>query len=262
MKYALSSTNVYFASYFYYKGEDINTTDTYFLMPSLDLLILLFYTPGAKLGLKIGTTYSILLMLLFHFISFIILIFGNKFYLLLIALSLLGIGSGLSNITYMRNCWKFFPQNQGLVNGVVISSSGIVSTLLTILADFVIINPNKEETNNGIYPRYVADNVNKFSIIIAAILGSFDIIGLILTFDFEKLPETIEEKMRKINENRKESLSTIDINLSVESTDLKLSMEKQKVYNEINLKKALFSLTNFKLMIFCFTGYCKLFYIL
>ena len=171
-------------------------------MPCLDILISLFYTPGAKLGLKIGTTYSILLMLLFHLISFIILIFGNKFYLLLISLSLLGIGNGLSNITYMRNCWKFFPQNQGLVNGVVISSAGLVSTLLAILADFIIINPNKEETNNGIYPKYVADNVVKYTIIVVAILGSFDIIGFILTFDFEKLPETIEEKMRKINENR------------------------------------------------------------
>ena len=79
-----------------------------------------------------------------------------------------------------------------------------------------------------------------------------------LTFDFEKLPETIEEKLRKINENRLDSLSTIDINQAVESTDLKLE-EKQKMYNEISLKKALFSLTNFKLLIFCFNGYCKFF---
>lgn len=171
----------------------------------------------------------------------------------------MGIGSGLTNITYMRNCWKFFPQNQGLVNGVVISSSGLVSTLLTILSDFIIINPNKEETTNGIYPKHVAENVETFIRVVVIILGSFDIIGFILTFDFEKLPETIEEKMRKINENRLESLATIDINLSYGSTT-DLEKEKQQISEELSLMKALLSLTNLKFLVFCFTGYCKFFF--
>ena len=50
-----------------------------------------------------------------------------------------------------------------------------------------------------------------------------------LTFEFEKLPEIIEEKLRKINENRLDSLSTIDINQSVESTDLKLEGKTKNV---------------------------------
>ena len=59
-----------------------------------------------------------------------------------------------------------------------------------------------------------------------------------------------------------QSLASIDINLSVKSTDLKLEMEKQKVFNELSLKKAFFSLTNCKFIVFCFTGYCKYYYIL
>ena len=227
-------------------------------MPCLDILILFFYTPGAKLGLKLGTTYSILLMLLLHFTSFIILIFGNKFYLLLISLGLLGVGSGLSNITYMRNCWKYFPQNKGLVNGIVISSTGLASSFLTILADFIIINPNGEETLNGFYPKNVADNVEKYIKIIAAILGGFDIIGFILTFDFDKIPATIEEKMKTLNENKRNSLDTIDINISSESTNLNLEIQKSNI-NELSLKNAFFSLTNLKMIFFCFSGFCKFF---
>ena len=199
-------------------------------------------------------------MLMFHLISYIMLIFVNKFYLLIIALSIFGLGTGLSYITYMRNCWLFFPQNQGLVNGIIISSTGLVSTLLTALADYIIINPDKEETKNGIYPKNVADNVEIYIKIVVVILGAFDIIGFFLTFDHEKLPETIEEKMRKLNENRNDSLATIDINISTESsTNVKLEVEKQK--NKSNLKQLFFTKTNLKFLIFCFFGFCKFFFI-
>ena len=227
-------------------------------MPCLDILISLFYIPGAKLGLKIGTTYSNLLMLLFHFISFILLIYGNKLYILILSLSLLGIGSGLSRITYMRNCWKFFPKNQGIVNGVILSSSGLASTLLSVLADFVIVNPNKEKTIDGIYPKQVAENVETFIIMVVVFLGAFDIIACILTFDYEKLPELYDEKMRQINENRLESLTTIDINLSSESTELE--KEKHQINDELSLKNSLLSLTNLKLLAIQFFGYCKFYY--
>lgn len=199
-------------------------------------------------------------MLILHLISFIVLFFANKFYILIIALFIFGIGTGLSNIIYMRNCWLFFPQNQGLVNGIIISSTGLVSTFLIALADYIIINPNKEETKNGIYPKNVADNVEIYIKIVVVILGAFDIIGFFLIFDHEKLPETIEEKMRKLNENRKDSLATIDINISAESsTNVKLEVEKLK--NKSILKQLFFTKTNLKFLTFCFFGFCKFFFI-
>ena len=132
-------------------------------MPIIDVLIDCCNTPGAKLGTVIGTKCILILMLIFHSSSLIILLKAKSFYLLLLSLSLLGIGSGVSGLTYLRNAWKFFPNNQGLIYGIILSSSGIFSTLLVVLADFVIINPNKENTINGIYPKYVADNVYKYT---------------------------------------------------------------------------------------------------
>ena len=109
-------------------------------MPCLDILIALSLTPGAKLGTKIGTKFSILIMVIFHIISYIILIFGTKFYIVIISISVFGFGMGLSYLTFMRNCWKYFPDNKGFVNGVIISSSGIFSTFLTILVNFLRIS--------------------------------------------------------------------------------------------------------------------------
>ena len=166
-------------------------------MPIIDVLIDCCNTPGAKLGTVIGTKCILILMLIFHSSSLIILLKAQSFYLLLLSLSLLGIGSGISSLTYLRNAWKFFPNNQGLIYGIILSSSGIFSTLLVVLADFVVINPNKENTINGIYPKYVADNVYKYTQIIAIVLGSIDILGFLLIYDYDKLPETQEDKIKK-----------------------------------------------------------------
>ena len=231
-------------------------------MPCLDILISLFLTPGGKLGLKIGTTYSIIIMLIFHLISLIILIYGNRFYLVCISLCIFGLGSGLSHITYMRNCWKYFPDNQGLVNGVIISSSGIISTFLIVLADFFIVNPNREDTINGIYPEYVEIIMEKYIKIISSILFAMDLVGFLLTFDYDKIIETNEEKVKKLNENKRNSLDTNDINSSSnESANLNLENTSQIINNNnLKLMTAFISKTNFQFFSFCFCGFCKYYY--
>ena len=259
-KYSLSNINSYFASYFYFKGDDINTRDTYFLMPIIDILIYLLLTPGGLLGKKIGIKYVILLMLVFHFAAFIILIlFSDNFYLVLLSLGLLGIGSGLSNLNYIRNSWKFFPYNQGLVFGVIISSSGIISTLLTVLADFFIINPDREKTINGIYPKHVADNVKKYINIIVIIFVCIDLIGFLLTFDYDKIPETEEEKFKKLNEQKKKYINNTDINTMNNTSTYNSQILKDIEEGKISIKSAFFTITYLELLIMCSFGFCKFF---
>ena len=262
-KYSLSNINAYFASYFFFKGEEINTRDTYFLMPIIDILICIFLSPGALLGKKIGIKLVILIMLIFHFTAFIILIFfSDNFYLVLLSLGLIGIGSGLSNLNYLRNSWKYFPYNQGLVYGVIISSSGIISTLLTVLADFFIINPNREKTINGIYPKNVANNVNKYINIIVIIFACMDLIGFLLTFDYDKIPETEEEKFKKLNEQKKKYINNTDINSMKNISTYNFEIIKNIEKGVINIKSAFFSIINLELLIFCFCGFCKFFFLI
>jgi len=224
-------------------------------MPCLDILISLFLTPGAKLGLKLGTTYSNILMLTFHLISLTVLVFANRFYLIIISLVIFGIGSGLVHITYVRNCWKYFPDHQGLVNGIIISSSGILSTFMTALADFVVVNPNREETINGIYPKHVAKNMANYSKVIAAILGMIDLIGFFCIFDYDEISETEEEKIKKLNERKRNSLETIDINSS--NNDYTVSNPDNTNNNKVKLSSVFFSKLNLQFFSFCFCGFCK-----
>lgn len=228
-------------------------------MPCLDILISLFLTPGARLGKTIGTKNTILVMVIFHIISYIILIFATKFYMVILAISIFGLGMGLSTLTFMRNCWKYFPNNRGFVNGVIISSSGILSTFLTILADYFIINPNKEETINGIYPESVSFNVPIYVKRITCIMICIDIIGFLLTFDYDQIAETKEEEVKRLNEMKRGSLDTVDTNapnesISLDSDNINLNNIEQK---KIKIREAFFSKTNMKLLSFCFCGFCK-----
>ena len=227
-------------------------------MPCLDILISLTLTPGAKLGLKLGTTYSNILMLIIHLISLTILVLANRFYLIIISLGIFGLGSGLAHITYMRNCWKYFPDHQGVVNGVIISSSGIVATILTAIADFIVVNPDREETVNGIYPKHVANNVSDYSKVVFAILGMADLIGFLLIFDYNEISETEEEKIKKLNEKKINSLEAIDINSSNDNTFSNSEDINQNINNnKLKLRNAFFSKVNLQFFSFCFCGFCK-----
>ena len=229
-------------------------------MPIIDILMYLLLTPGGLLGKKIGIKYVILLMLVFHFAAFIILIlFSDNFYLVLLSLGLLGIGSGLSNLNYIRNSWKFFPYNQGLVFGVIISSSGIISTLLTVLADFFIINPDREKTINGIYPKHVADNVKKYINIIVIIFVCIDLIGFLLTFDYDKIPETEEEKFKKLNDQKEKYINNTDINTMNNTSTYNSQILKDIEEGKISIKSAFFTITYLELLIMCSFGFCKFF---
>lgn len=227
-------------------------------MPFLDFLVDLFITIGAKLGVMIGTTYILIIMLSFHLTFFILISFSNKFYLLLISIGIFGIGSGLSNITFMRNCWKYFPEHQGLVNGIIISASGIGSTIFTLLADFIIINPQRKETNDdGIYPPEVSKNVAIYELFIAIIMGILDLIGFFLTFEYDDELGIEEIQANKQNEKKRDSLENYDINSSTDSHNLNSDKDKNSSKAQLKLSTAFCSITNLKFFSFCFCGFCK-----
>jgi hypothetical protein len=150
--------------------------------------------------------------------------------MVLVAMCILGLGGGIGNLAYIKNGWKYFPESQGLVNGIILGGGGISSSILTPLADFFIINPEKEKTDEeGIYPKYIADRVPKFTLIILIIFIILSIISLIITFPYEE---------------------------SDEETDNKDNINKKNKKNG-SLKEALCSMKNLMFVSFCFCGFCK-----
>ena len=228
--YVWSNLNVYFASYLKHNGnDDLRPEDTAFLMPCIFLIQYCFMTIGVKLGNKIGPRYVTLIGILFMYASYTIMILFKKYYLILIAMGIFGLGDGIANLSVIKNCWRYFPKNTALVNGIIIGGLGLSSCILTPIADYIIINPDKAEPIDGIYEKDIADNLLKylhFIFVLFLILGLF---AVIFTIKYE---ETDPSKLEGFIETKEEN-------------SLKLICE------------GFFSEKNYFLLLFCFCGPCK-----
>jgi len=226
------------ASFLYYHyDKSIRPKKTYFLMPCSDLFIYFFLTLGAKMGNKIGVRLTICVALIFKFISYALLLMFANYYIVLISMCLFGVGSGLGNLTYMKNSWKYFLKSQGLVNGIILGGAGISSSILTPLADFFIINPDKIPANEdtGIYEdEDIANRVPKYIAILCVMFLILGILSIFMTFPYTEGNEEQGETVEETNNVKKESPE-----------------------NEARLIDLFLSSKNLKLLSFCFCGFCK-----
>ena len=207
-------------------------------MPCSDLFIYFTLTLGTKMGNKIGVRLTIIVALACKYASYLLLLFIPNYYVVLIAMCLFGVGNGLGNLTYMKNRWKYFPKSQGLINGIILGGAGISSSILTPLADFFIINPDKEKADEktGLYPEDVGNRVPKYLIILLIIFSVLGLFSLIFNFPFK------EEDDTKPTEKEENLIKPLPGEA------------------ESSLKETFFSIKNSMLICFCFCGFCKKYY--
>ena len=207
-------------------------------MPCSDLFIYFTLTLGTKMGNKIGVRLTIIVALACKYASYLLLLFIPNYYVVLIAMCLFGVGNGLGNLTYMKNSWKYFPKSQGLINGIILGGAGISSSILTPLADFFIINPDKEKADEktGLYPEDVGNRVPKYLIILLIIFSVLGLFSLIFNFPFK------EEDDTKPTEKEENLIKPLPGEA------------------ESSLKETFFSIKNCMLICFCFCGFCKKYY--
>ena len=228
------------ASYLYYNYADfIRPKHTYYLMPCSDLAIYFSLTLGARMGNKIGVRLTICVALIFKFVSYALLLMFANYFVVLVSMLMFGVGSGLGNLTYLKNSWKYFPKSQGLVNGIILGGAGLSSSILTPLADFLIINPDKINANNetGIYEdEEVANRVPKYIVILCVMFLILGIASIFMTYPFQ------EESAEKTEETKKD--------------------DKNSPESQAKLWKLFISPQNLKCISFCFCGFCKKIYII
>ena len=229
-------------------------------MPCLDGVIYLFLTIGVKLGDRIGVRNTVIITFVLHFLSYIILLFATNFYLFLISMVMFGIGHAISNLAVIKNCWKYFPNNTGLVYGIIVSGAGICSSIFTPLADFFVINPEKESVDSeGFYPQYIAMRLLRYLIIVTGILSVFGVLTIYLTFDKEKenpkqdiqiknSDEDLISGENKEDDKKDQRDNTPDFN--------KLDNVESKNGNK-RLWEAFLTHTNMMFIYFCFGSFCK-----
>jgi len=208
-------------------------------MPCIFFIKYFFMTIGVKLGDTITARGTTIISVLFLILSYIILIQFPKFKMVLFGMSIFGIGNGLGNLSVIKNCWQYFPNNKALINGIILTGFGISSSFYSFMAD-IIINYEKEPTNKeGYYSITISNNLItflKFNLYTIIFLGS---IAIILSFPFKK--ETNEENL----------YNDISIKQEIDKTE--------ENNNDENIFEAFFSIPNLELAIICFCGPCKIF---
>ena len=151
----------------------------------------------------------------------------------------------MNSINTVKNCWKFYPDKKGLINGINMGAGGISTTFFNPIADFVFINPEKESTDkNGIYPDYIAKRIINYLYFLMGVFIVFGIVSYLMTFNYEDV----------IKKN--ELLNTIDDNKEERISDLMKESDKNQDYTKV-LFKAFINKNNLKLCVFCVCGPCK-----
>ena len=219
----------------YNDNPNIFPPDLYFLMPCSDLLLNIFNIFGLKLGEKIGPKNAIILSVSLELISLTILLFIPKYIMSLISMGIFGIGISMNGLIITKNGWKYFPHKKGLVNGINMSASGLSSSFLTPIADYIIINPKKlNTTKDGLYPMEIADNLPRY---LYFLIGIFVLIGGIsyfTTFNFKdnKTITDNEVNEEKIFDNTIEESQNEEEKGQEEQIDNKEKEEEKKEQNE------------------------------
>ena len=254
-KYTWINLNNYFSSYLSHKDNKdyFNPNDIYYLMSFFDVLYYLFIFVGVKLEDLIGLRFSILLSILMQYLSIIlIIIFTYDPYFILFSIGLFNMGSGLSNLPSIKNSWKYFPNRQGLILGIILSGSGLSSSILTYLSEFIIINPEREEIKKGVFQDDINKNFKFYLYICGIFIFLCGIISFFLSFEY------------------KEEVIDIDILTDSNTGDEQSSQEaisnynlskRPSLYSTINFKNdlhsALISSQNLKLVFIGVSGLCK-----
>ena len=258
-KYTWSSMNAYFASYLHYNGNDwVKPTHTYLLMPAIDFLNNCVLTVGVKLAKKIGLRYVLLMSIACAYISCFLLIIYPNYFLVLFAMGIFGIGSGLGYFPPIENCWKYYPKSNALIFGICVAGLGLSSSILTPLADFFIVNKNKEKTDSdGYYPEEVANNLKTYLYILTGIYVFLGVSAFLLAFEYK---EENDQKEDNENEEQEEKKLIEDKKDEEENNINEVKTEEVKEKKNISVKE-LFILFKTKkylmLLSFCICGLCK-----
>ena len=83
--------------------------------------------------------------------------------------------------------WKYFPNNKGLVTGIVLCGFGFGPFFFNIITTHIVNPNNLKADSNGMFPPEVYQNVPKMFRILAACWFVLSVISIILFFPYEEI---------------------------------------------------------------------------
>ena len=146
-----------------------------------------------------------------------------------------GLGLGLSAMTSVKTTCQFYPNKRGLITSLMNSFSSMGVAILNILAEFVLINPQKKGMIEGeeYYSMDIAERFPNYIYLIIAIIPTFTIIAIILDSFSKSKKNTaaLEEEEQRISLQPQEKVknpSTINNPLVDPSEEKKKNSYKYK----------------------------------
>lgn len=223
----------------------------------------IFLALGVKLNDSIGARKTVVISSLIVLIGYLILVFIKKYIVVLVGMGIFGLGIGLGHLPVIKNTTKYFIKHQGLINGIISGGQAISCFVLTMIADFVVVNPNKVPADsNGIYPEECAKNLKKLLYILLGLIVFFEVMAISLTFTYEGEDnlDVSKEEETNANEEEKEGIplenigSEDNVNVNQENKTIPEPSEMQII------KEAFCTMKNLQLGLCCFCGICKAYF--
>ena len=87
----------------------------------------------------------------------------------------------------ISNCWKYFPNNKGLVGGIIVSGVGMGTFVFNLVSTY-LVNPSSTNVNgiDGLFPIEVADNLPTMVRTLVFCWVSIGAVGVALIFPYKE----------------------------------------------------------------------------
>ena len=136
---------------------------------------------------KFGTRILNIVATVFLLGSQLLVYFFKIYAVLIIAYILFGIGNSLTYFQSLKNCWKYFPEQKGLISGIVLSCFGLGAFIFTSIADGVIKSNDKE----GKKDEEIVKGFKSYLIIVLISIAIAGTVSSILCFPYRNIDQYI-----------------------------------------------------------------------
>jgi hypothetical protein len=105
-------------------------------------------------------------------------------------------------MTPIKCSWDYYPNNTGLIVGLIVAANGIGSAYLTFIIKAMINPLDVKPLPTGFYPVEIQNNLRGYFIFEIIFFGCLSVLGILMVIPYE--PETLEEKahtMKKFHED-------------------------------------------------------------
>lgn len=253
--FPLGVLGVYVISYFKNLDKSVSIYLTFFLFPVITSLLTFSVPVAGVLEHYLGSRITLLISCLTLVLASVLTIISKSAGFTIFCYVIFGLGLGLSAMTSVKTTCQFYPNKRGLITSLMNSFSSMGVAILNILAEFVLINPQKKGMIEGeeYYSMDIAERFPNYIYLIIAIIPTFTIIAIILDSFSKSKKNTaaLEEEEQRISLQPQEKVknpSTINNPLVDPSEEKKKNSYKYKQ----DIKKIFTSAGIWKLFFECF----------